>query len=55
MDIAEFWELRTNDRGKRDPSWCQFLDTQVSLAPTHVSKLVRPSVGHTFGFPISGQ
>ena len=32
-----------------------FLDTQVSLAPTHVSKLVGPSVGHTFGFPISGQ
>ena len=28
-----------------------FLDTQVSLAPTHVSKYV----GHTFGFPISGQ
>ena len=31
------------------------LDTQVSLAPTHVSKSVGPSVGHTFGFPISGQ
>ena len=28
-----------------------FLDTQVSLAPTHVS----PSVRHTFGFPISGR
>ena len=27
-----------------------FLDTQVSLAPTHVSW----SVGLTFGFPISG-
>ena len=37
----------------------KFLDTQVSLAPTHVSKLVgwlvRPLVRHTFGFPISGQ
>ena len=36
-----------------------FLDTQVSLAPTHVSWLVGPLVGplvrHTFGFPISGQ
>ena len=25
-----------------------FLDTQVSLAPTHVSKSVRPLVGDTF-------
>ena len=32
-----------------------FLDTQVSLAPTHVRRLVRWSVGHTFGFPISGR
>ena len=32
-----------------------FLDTQVSLAPTHVSGLVSWLVGHTFGFPISGQ
>ena len=32
-----------------------FLDTQVSLAPTHVSPSVRPLVHHTFGFPISGQ
>ena len=32
-----------------------FLDTQVSLAPTHVSPLVGWSVSHTFGFPISGQ
>ena len=32
-----------------------FLDTQVSLAPTHVSPSVRPLVSHTFGFPISGQ
>ena len=36
-----------------------FLDTQVSLAPTHVSWLVGclvgKLVGHTFGFPISGQ
>ena len=33
-----------------------FLDTHVSLAPTHVCLSVRPSVGpsigHTFGFPI---
>ena len=44
------------------PHVSQFLDTQVSLAPTHVGKLVvplvdplvRPLVGHTFGFPISG-
>ena len=32
-----------------------FLDTQVSLAPTHVSKSVSPLVAHTFGFPISGR
>ena len=36
-----------------------FLDTQVSLEPTPVSWLVRwlvgCSVGHNFGFPISGQ
>ena len=36
-----------------------FLDTQVSLAPTHVSWLVGwlvcPLVRHTFGFPISGR
>ena len=32
-----------------------FLGTQVSLAPTHASKLVGPLVRHTFGFPISGQ
>ena len=32
-----------------------FLDTQVSLAPTHVSWSVRWLVSHTFGFPISGQ
>ena len=31
-----------------------FLDTQVSLAPTHVRLSVCKSVGHTFGFPISG-
>ena len=42
---------------------CPFLDTQVSLAPTHESWLVGWLVGwsvrwlvrHTFGFPISGQ
>ena len=34
---------------------CQFLDTQVSPAPTHVRMLVGWSVGHTFGFPISGR
>ena len=32
-----------------------FLDMQVSLAPTHVSKSVSKSVGHTFGFLISGR
>ena len=37
-----------------------FLDTQMSLAPTHVRcksvrPSVRPSVRDTFGFPISGQ
>ena len=32
-----------------------FLDTQVSLEPTPVRWLVGQSVGHTFGFPISGQ
>ena len=34
----------------------EFLDTHVSLAPAHVSLFVRwsvrPSVGHTFGFPL---
>ena len=30
-----------------------FLDTQVSLAPTHVRWLV--GHGHTFEFPISGR
>ena len=29
-----------------------FLDTQVSLAPTHVSPLVGASVGDTFEFPL---
>ena len=34
-----------------NPHLQNFLDTQVSLAPTHVSPLVRPSVGDTFEFP----
>ena len=33
----------------------RFLDTQVSLAPTHVSWSVSWLVSHTFGFPISGR
>ena len=33
----------------------QFLDTQVSLAPTHVSWSVSWFVSHTFGFPISSR
>ena len=38
---------------KSDAKYFLFLDTQVSLALTHVRKLVRWSVGHTFRFPKS--
>ena len=34
------------------PKLCDFLDTQVSLAPTHVSPLFRWLVRDTFEFPL---
>ena len=47
----EMKHRKTITRSDQDINEISFLDTQVSLAPTHV----RLSVGHTFGFPISGR
>ena len=45
------WGIKSGKPLCHNLHWAQFLDTHVSLAPTHVCPSVRWSVGNTFEFP----